>query len=480
MQSFAVKYARFVFSLITAEVIQAHSLDDLLLWAKDHNAYLHPLVELWQDPYRGWAFKVLPAELWLKQEQNTRAEEQDLIAQCRAQHVIPPGTTVVKCPYHLSLSYLNAIEASDSFSLHHSPQFPAIFLGSMGAQAPSVVSNFFLIQQYLLGAESFWFPYIRHLPQPEEPQRLGTPLWWSENDLEYLSGTNIEPAVREQRELWKRQWADGLKLLEEAKFPGRESYSYSLYQWAATIFGSRSFRASLTIPVGLIENCTEVDNSAIREHIQKDDFSLLFPLLDIGNHNGIKKVEWLENAHQRNFELRTLHETPQDAQIYNFYGNKSNTELLMAYGFILPDPELDTVNLMVRAPEKVLTLWRKFTCYLPGDRSAPAAAERMFAVRRASNVLHNQLPGSSGLPPEGISFIDFRPFSHGLVDIMTIMSANEQESRYLEENFTACLENDPSPFAGPLARATVQVLSVLRIKLEQELQRIEVSGAGFA
>jgi hypothetical protein len=53
-------------------------------------------------------------------------------------------------------------------------------------------------------------------------------------------------------------------------------YSYELYQWAATIFGTRSFRASLTLPVEYCE----------LGHIKEDRFSFLLPILDIGNHNG--------------------------------------------------------------------------------------------------------------------------------------------------------------------------------------------------
>ncbi|RFU34418.1 hypothetical protein B7463_g1906, partial [Scytalidium lignicola] len=467
-----------------AQVTPSHPLDGLLVWAMNHGAYMHPLVELFQDPIKGWGFKIVPANMWPKPEEITNQEDRDSIVAGRAIHVVPAGTRVVTCPYTISLSYLNAVGASDSFTLHLSTPFPDSFLNEVGKHAPSVVGNFFLVQQYLLDARSFWHPYIKHLPQPDQPDRLQTPTWWPEEDLKYLAGTNLEPAVKEQEALWKQQWIDAINILSlDNNFPWQK-YTYELYKWAASIFGSRSFRASLTIPEELINNPRPIYSQTIRDHIRKDDFSVLFPLLDIGNHDGFKKVEWLEHLTQGCFELRTTVAMKQNSQIYNFYGDKTNSELLMAYGFMLPSPgpvERDSVNLMVKFSETHLNLWRSLNCYVPDNSPTRVVGKRIFTVQKIfDRPDYVMMPGEPSLPRRDSRLAEFHPFSNGLVDIVTIISANVQESQYLQENPTICPECEHDPFAGCLARVTVQALSILRDQLERERKRIQNAGTDLS
>ncbi len=160
---------------------------------------------------------------------------------------------MINASYHTSLSYLNAVDASDPFSCR-SPAFPVAFLEKA---EPHIIGNFFLIQQYLLHEDSHWWHYIRLLPQPTEPSSV--PATWSPDDLALLKGTNAYPAILKRKALWKDDYERAISLLDSSNNGSAASsayaaYSFSLYEWAACIFGSRSFRASLTIPLKLFQD----------------------------------------------------------------------------------------------------------------------------------------------------------------------------------------------------------------------------------
>ncbi|KAH8819970.1 hypothetical protein F5884DRAFT_32276 [Xylogone sp. PMI_703] len=458
-----------------------HPLGDLIVWAKEHGAYIHPLLELRKDPVKGWSFRILPAHMWPPSEKTANSQDQVSIPVNHAVYEIPASTPIVTCPYAVSLSYLNAAGLFGNPSRNLAPDFPASFLKVVGAHAPSVVGNFFLMQQYLLGPRSFWYPYIRNLPQPDQAGRVGTPIFWPEEDLRYLTGTNLEPALKQQDDLWRQQWADAAKFLEVANYHHWEIYTYELYKWAASIFGSRSFRASLTIPLELVSSPDADTGHIYQEHIRADNFSVLLPLLDIGNHNGLNNVEWHEQPEEKCFQLRTRHGIQAGVELYNFYGDKTNSELLMAYGFMLPSPEpidRDSVNLMVKFSEEHLNLWQGLHCFVPDNSSTQIIGKRIFTVQRIRQR-NPELLGDSTPLQQDTRIEELRPFSDGLVDILMIISANEQESQYIAANTSICPERSPNLLAGPLVRVAIQVLSILRFKLEQELYRIQDANTGL-
>ncbi|PVH88692.1 SET domain-containing protein [Cadophora sp. DSE1049] len=409
----------------------------LLGWGQEHGTSLAPDVEIYQDPITGLSFRAL---------QN-----------------IPPRTKLVICSFQTTLSYLNTTYLSPYFQ-SHSPPFPPNFVNSLKVHDPNIIGHFFLVQQYLLGTKSFWWHYIRLLPQPDTPEALGLPVWWPEADLEFLNGTNAEPPIKKRKALWEAEWKQGISLLA-TDFEDREKYTYHLYQWAASIFGSRSFRASLTIPPELISGSQNSfkDSLFILEHIMKDRFSVLLPVMDIGNHNGINQVDWSRDSSTGHFSLSNRELIAQGNQIYNFYGDKSNSELLVAYGFILPGTKRDTVNLRLTPSSEVVQLRRSQTSHVV-DFNQPEQ-EFMFSVR----ILNDAARHGSGIPQ-----LDM--FSPGLVNTMSCMLANNRERRFLLTNPAYSLEKDPEVFSNPMSRNIIFVLRILQDKLNYEISRIEQCG----
>jgi hypothetical protein len=414
--------------------------EELLQWARVHNTSLHDSVSICQDPVTGLSFK--------------------------ATEDIPAGTKLAASSYETSLSYLNATGIYNAqFKSHSTEQgFPAEFIDALKVENPHIIGHFFLVQQYLLGEKSFWWNYIRLLPQPDDPEALGIPVGWPEADLKFLTGTNAEPPIQKKLKLWQNEWGLGIWNLRN-NMSNWHVFSYKLYQWAASIFGSRSFRASLTVAEDIVNNSVSHGVVAMnRDHIRHDHFSVLFPVLDIGNHDGVKRVEWSKSPETGQFIFLSTEKMEQGSQIFNFYGNKSNSELLVGYGFILHTPEQDIVNLKITPAPEAAELRRIQACHQHSTLSRPEE-EFMFYVRR-QRAFEKSDDGVIGL----------QIFSHGLFEALLCMVANSRERQYIQKHPEYCVQNSPIMFSGPLYKALFQSLEILSVKLTLDKKKILDTG----
>lgn len=219
------------------------AIQDLVPWALSHGATLHENVEVYEDD-SGFSLR-------------TRANRTGIKSAVK--------TPIVSCPLSISLSAFNAFYECPLSRLadrEDSTRFPQVFLDRTPFH---VIGKFFLCQQYLISKDSFWFSYISSLPQPgtaeynggsfnsPDAERLGTPLFWTEDDLYWIKGTNLDAARLERLALWKQEWSDGRDMLRDEGFANWESYTYNLFGWASTIFSSRCFGSSL-LPSNALEN----------------------------------------------------------------------------------------------------------------------------------------------------------------------------------------------------------------------------------
>jgi hypothetical protein len=415
-----------------------NGIEDLVEWAGITGTHLHKDVEIYHDPVTGLSF--------------------------RAKKPIPANTTVVTSHHTSSLSYLNAVGTYSNFRTPKS--FPDEFLQTLKKDDPNVIGYFFLMQQYLLREQSPWWPYIRMLPQPDDPKSSGIPVWWPQEDQIFLTGTNAEPPLKKRVQIWEEQWRKGISHLQD--YPNHGDYTYLLFQWAATIFDSRSFRPSLTIdPAGLVLKssadpaCQELD----QDHIRNDKFSILYPLLDIGNHNGLNQVEWKVNGSGSPFELVHTIGVPEGEQIYNFYGNKSNSELLSGYGFILPSTGVfnrDVVHLKLKPDADRFDLRKTQSCYIPPFKSTQPDEEFMFGIEAMPSLEE----GDTGIPALAC-------FPEGLIDLLCCIMSNDRERSYLLQHPEICPQKLSKPFQGPLSRAVLEGIRNFNMKLAYDIQRIE-------
>ncbi|TWU75705.1 hypothetical protein ED733_007533 [Metarhizium rileyi] len=283
------------------------TISNLVEWATSHGATLHASVEVYQDAQTGLSFRVKPS----------------------AKSAVQPYESIVQLPTSLTLSYLNAVSERAT-----SPE-DAFHQELLARARPHVVGRLFLIKEYLKRDRSFWYPYIQSLPQPgaEHRARWALPPFWPDDEAELLEGTNAEVGIDKIREDVRRELREARELLRE--YGGAESAAVyesltpELYQWAYCVFSSRSFRPSLVL--------SGEQQRVLPGAVDTDDFSVLLPLLDIGNHDMTADVRWeVDGDSPGRCELRVGRTHMPGQQVFNNYGMKTNAELLLGYGFMLP------------------------------------------------------------------------------------------------------------------------------------------------
>jgi hypothetical protein len=176
-------------------------------WFLDNGGYLDPSLSLDFDQESGQHFRATTS---------ITASESSVKPLC-------------KCPFSLSLSFLNILPTPPANIRNHSSTSVCTHLVDKVPQA--VRSYFFLCEQRLLGEQSFWAEYIACLPGEEA---MTTPWWFDESDLVWLLGTGIHVSpeversgVEMRRAMWRSQWADGVKALRDAGVAGvEEKYTW--------------------------------------------------------------------------------------------------------------------------------------------------------------------------------------------------------------------------------------------------------------
>lgn len=276
----------------------------LVSWATSHGASLHPSVQVYRDAETGLSFRVDPS----------------------ASNGTQPGETIVSLPANLTLSYLNALPGRTQ----NDPEpFPASFVAKV---PPHVVGRFLLAKHFLLGNASFWAPYIQSLPQPNQPNddawRL--PPFWPDDDAELLEGTNVEVGLRQTHASVLAEFEHARQVLADEQWEPSlvEGLVLSLYQWAYCVFSSRSFRPSLVL--------SAADRATLPAGVAVDDFSVLMPLFDVGNHDMTEQVRWELDEGRGSCQLKVARAYRPGEQVFNNYSLKTNAELLLGYGFMIP------------------------------------------------------------------------------------------------------------------------------------------------
>jgi hypothetical protein len=426
-------------------------MDSLIDWARSHGAHFHEQVEVYDDPQQGISLRVRSSQ------QSGHFASQSNQAQPSRQH-LSPKSRIVSCPFGLSLSFLNALNKFPELQ-SHSTRFPAFFLEVL---EPHVIGHFFLIQQYFNVDTSHWGPYIKSLPQPEEFEKLGTPLYFTEEDVNWIRGTDLEVARDLRQETWKSDWERGRRILDTSsgweKWQGK--WTWDLYKWAATIFSSRSFVSTL-IPEEVL-TMPVIHGTRFFHGI----FPVLFPLLDLANHSSTAKVTWFTNARNEPKDLSIISESEisEGQQVFNNYAPKNNTELMLGYGFCLPGN--DEVGIAFKPLGEELVAIRKQ--HLNGQSSHGGDPDQNLFHVRAS---------SYSRPTDEQRLSEFRLVEDGGVDALAVLAANRREMEYMTLHPNDCPErSSEAVFLGPLSRNILSVLSLLLERLTAALEKITCAG----
>lgn len=204
-------------------------------------------------------------------------------------------------------------------------------------------------------AGSFFKPYIDMLPL-----QLEQPYFWDANDLQLLKGTDIYLVMKQHLPKLLQEWTSLLQKLKIApsddlaklhapdvdlfdylqKCPPEASKvswtSFSSYVWAAGIFASRAFPK-----IALTNRCLSINEA------------FLYPIVDLLNHNNDTKVKWYSENGQMCFV--TQERLQSGDELFNNYGNKSNEDLLLSYGFVQDNNQYEDSRLTLRLDEQLLS-----------------------------------------------------------------------------------------------------------------------------
>ncbi|KAH0284493.1 SET domain-containing protein [Aureobasidium namibiae CBS 147.97] len=297
-------------------------------WFRSNGGYLHPSIQLAQDAEQGSHFQ--------------------------ASAVIEPGTHVLTVPHNLAMSNLNA-QVDDDFPVFrtHAQQFTVEGL-----------SFFYLMAQWLNKDKSFWKPYLDILPSPE--RGFETPMFYDEDDRQWLEGTDLYPTLLGREAAWTKYWEDGVQVMKSA---GVDVTNYTCQHWTAYKHGPNGTQTVL------------LNHNDYPEDWKK--FSVLFPAIDIGNHNPNARVDWAYDPDC--FSLTVSEKIESGSQVYNNYGPKSSEELLMGYGFCAPNNPYDGLLLAMRPPppplQQMLSITHPEYFKESGEWNSEAATFRLLHAK---------------------------------------------------------------------------------------------------
>lgn len=473
---------------LTAEASEASTNDQeakvlnvkrLVEWATSHGANFSEKIEVFYFQDSGIGLRA-------KFKSDPRGRNNDI--ETATKHIAHLAWTgperIVSCPFKCSLSYLNALNVFPQLS-SHSPdfEFPAELLQS-NVENSSMIGNFFLVMQYLMKDRSFWFEYISSLPQPHDMEfTRSTPLYYTQDDKEFLKGTNLEIAVVERENRWKAEFKEGSEILKAAEGLAefREEWKYEVYKWAATIFSSRSFVSTL-IPKEMLSDADEsvldtpfrirpteavcITKDYWRERLfdPKAPFPVLFPLVDLANHDSTAQATWFTNPNTQIKDLSIIIESDivEGNQIFNNYGPKGNSELLLGYGFVIPKNDSVTVQFKQRT-EDVLALPNSQTSHVQSHQEN--APKDLYLVTRPQENIDGKEEGS-------VLMHALSSFDSAMLNKLVQYVCNEGERRYMEKSgIKFRLEKDGT------SRIIMNVISILQEKLDMELEKLITTGA---
>ncbi|KAJ5156642.1 hypothetical protein N7492_009445 [Penicillium capsulatum] len=406
----------------TEEQSTSHSLEshkELVEWVTTQGGFIADSVCVAQDEPRG-------VHLQVKEGHPTAVSKE---------------TRVINTPIGVTISYFNAINyqsARGAFK-SHDVDFPRAFIDAVG---PEETTTFFLMGQFLLGPRSFWYPYLRTLPQPGQ---LTTPLFFGEEDVDWIHGTGIQEAAVQRYQAWDEKFEASIAKLQELGFESWDIFTMDLYLWASTIITSRAFSAKV------------LSESVDASDFPDDGVSVLLPLIDLPNHRPLAKVEW--RAGNQDVGMIVLEDIGAGEEISNNYGPRNNEQLLMNYGFCLPNNPCDyrIVKLGVQ-PDSPLSVVKSRQVQM-----FPELANNKDDHYYIFNVFYPLLAPDCPMEHSIVS--------PALFNALAVMQANERERQQVE--ITEASVSIPTHYGN--RHSTLAALAQISFELESHIAMLQVT-----
>jgi len=190
-----------------------------------------------------------------------------------------------------------------------------------------------------------WAHYVRSLPD-----RIDSPLFWNDNDLNLLQGTTVFDLTMMMRKQITKDFQTIIFPLVHSHPDVFGNYMEGMtlkkYSWALTIVYSRA--------IGLWN--------------QSKYIRVLAPVLDMANHKEMGEVNVVEDSkpvskrlgmedfvrfdsESKSLQLSVPFDIAKDEEVCISYGDYSNAKLLFTYGFVVPHNEPRGLDFWLRCPK---------------------------------------------------------------------------------------------------------------------------------
>jgi hypothetical protein len=216
------------------------------------------------------------------------------------------------------------------------------------------------------------------------------------------------------------------------------------------VFSSRSFVSRL-IPAELLP----------KEIRGGQSFPVLLPLVDSLNHDHQAKMTWLGDVN-KGATLRSELAIVPGSEIFNNYGPKSNEELLLGYGFCLPNNPYNHVGFAFNPPFKGLKLemWKTI---LEGEHEPTNAINSAeFEENKNDYFIVSTTRGSELYGPRQLFL---RPFPPKLCLAIALYESNTTELDIIARQLSH--SKDPSQIKLSKRLKTVLVRTVFNLSQQR-------------
>ncbi|KAJ7094482.1 SET domain protein [Mycena belliarum] len=287
-------------------------LQELRDWLQNNGGFLHPHLRLQKVPS---GFCVVTSES------------------------LPPDSMIVSCPFTLAITKQVAISALSTLLGPESvPQ-----LNTWSER--QLISSYLCFHSIIVDDSSApsgvvaHRPYVQSLPSPES---LRTPLHFTSAELERFKGSNLYGATLDRRREWRAEWEQCQGAVCASNKWWADQFTWDLFLTAATHLSSRAFPSTL-----LSQNVSLTSPS--------DPEPILLPGVDSLNHARAEPVSWVQSyigtgpvpGPGSTLSLTLHNPAAAGAELFNNYGAKPNSELILGYGFSLPNNPDDTIVLKI-------------------------------------------------------------------------------------------------------------------------------------
>ncbi|OAX44572.1 SET domain-containing protein [Rhizopogon vinicolor AM-OR11-026] len=285
---------------------------DLKRWLTSHGGFLHPLVSFTQEKFGLSAI---------------------------AQDTINTDTTIVSCPLSLVIDVQRALHALTAL-LGESTSIRLQSWSERQLICTYICFHWIIPDSSLIPDVLRHTPYLKSLPPTDA---LLTPLQFTPSELEAFRGTNIYGATHDRQESWNAEWNQCQTFIHAINSEWADKYTWDKYLIASTYLSTRAFPSTLLSRAPTLQTTSS-------------SYPIMIPGVDILNHSRGQPVTWFKSYPDGSTDesdgLATVsiisHTTTRlGEEVFNNYGLKANDELILGYGFSLPQNPDDKITLQM-------------------------------------------------------------------------------------------------------------------------------------